>query len=425
MNEILVEAESVSKRFCKELGNSLRYGVQDIASELSLRRRDGRRKLRPGEFWALKDVSFELRRGEALGIIGPNGAGKSTLFKLISGLMKPDGGRITVRGRVGALIELGTGFSPILTGRENIYVNAAMLGLSKRQTDRIVDEIIGFAGLEEFIDTPVQNYSSGMWVRLGYAVATHLEPDVLLVDEVLAVGDLAFQRKCIRHMHKYLDSGGALVLVSHHLYTLQSICHRCLLLDRGEATFLGTALEAVGHYFETTHDAEPETVQHVPRVRPSTDNPVVIEDIAIRPLAGDEIRTDEAAEVLVRYRSIKAIDRVFWAFGIWSGDLSMCLTGNVAGLEGDGYYINKGYGELRCRVARLPLLSGGYALRAMIGDLETRAPMARFGWESHPVFFSVEGEPTETALIHLISGAVFSMDIDDGALPKEEERGRA
>lgn len=411
MNEIVVEAESVSKRFCKELRPSLRYGMQDIASELSPRRRDGNATLRPGEFWALRDVSFELRRGEALGIIGSNGAGKSTLLKLLNGLMKPDGGRITVRGRVGALIELGAGFSPILTGRENIYVNAAMLGLTKAQTDRIVDDIIGFAGLEEFIDTPVQNYSSGMWVRLGYAVATHMEPDVLLVDEVLAVGDLAFQRRCIQHMFRYLENGGSLVLVSHNMHLLQSVCARSLVLHKGRVVFAGTCVQGVNQYLETQCSPAVKAPRDLDPVELTDDRPVAIDRVDVRPLLGEGIRTGGDVGIVLRYRSAKDIDGISWGFGIWTGDQAVCITGDLAGSDHRGYRITRGYGELRCTIPRLPLTDGTYAVRAVILDLETRVPIARRGWDNAPSFFTVKSDATEVGNLHLAEGSLVEIEV--------------
>ena len=177
------------------------YGVKDMGSELFGRRNSNPDKpeLRPDEFWAVQNVSFELNRGDCLGLIGRNGAGKSTLLKMLNGLLKPDTGRIEMHGRIGALIELGTGFNPILSGRENIYINGSLLGFTKAEIDQKFDAIVDFAEIGEFIDMPVQNYSSGMKVRLGFSVAAQMEPDVLLVDEVLAVGDMNFKLKCIQH----------------------------------------------------------------------------------------------------------------------------------------------------------------------------------------------------------------------------------
>jgi lipopolysaccharide transport system ATP-binding protein len=196
-DEVLMSVQGVSKKFCRSLKRSLWYGMQDIVSELnpfeshtSEVNVERHSILRKDEFWAVNDVSFELRRGECLGLIGRNGAGKTTLLKMLNGLMKPDQGRIEIRGRVGALIALGAGFNPILTGRENIYVNGSVLGLTKREIDEKIEGIIDFADIREFIDSPVQSYSSGMQVRLGFAVATALEPDILLLDEVVIAGFL-------------------------------------------------------------------------------------------------------------------------------------------------------------------------------------------------------------------------------------------
>ena len=195
-NEVLIKVEGLSKKFCKDLKTSLWYGVKDLFTGLQGNKEE--RELRDKEFWAVKDINFELRRGECLGLIGHNGAGKSTLLKMLNGLINPDAGKITIKGRVGALIELGAGFNPILTGRENIYNNGAILGFTRKEINEKVEEIIDFAEIREFIDMPVQNYSSGMKVRLGFAVAAQMEPDVLIIDEVLAVGDLGFILKCFK-----------------------------------------------------------------------------------------------------------------------------------------------------------------------------------------------------------------------------------
>ena len=207
--------------------------MKDLGSELLGRRHGGKDELRPEEFWAVNDVSFELRRGECLGLIGRNGAGKTTLLRMLNGLIKPDKGRIEMRGRVGALIALGAGFNPILTGRENIYVNAAVLGLSKKETDEKFDEIVEFAELDEFIDAPVQSYSSGMQVRLGFAVAAiMIQPDVLLLDEVLAVGDMGFKIKCLNSVRQIMTKT-AVVFVSHSMQFVSQFCTRIVLMERG------------------------------------------------------------------------------------------------------------------------------------------------------------------------------------------------
>ena len=236
MNEVLVSVENLSKKFCKDLKTSLWYGVKDLASGLSGNRNE--RELRPKEFWAVKDISFELRRGECLGLIGHNGAGKSTLLKILNGLINPDAGKVTIKGRVGALIELGAGFNPILSGRENIYNNGAILGFTRKEIDAKVEEIIDFAEIREFIDMPVQNYSSGMKVRLGFAVAAQMEPDVLIIDEVLAVGDLGFVAKCFKQIDTILPKT-AIVFVSHSMPMVSRICTQVILMENGVSKFQG------------------------------------------------------------------------------------------------------------------------------------------------------------------------------------------
>jgi lipopolysaccharide transport system ATP-binding protein len=235
-NDILVEVEGLSKKFCKDLKTSLWYGVKDLSANVFGNKQNN--ELREKEFWAVKDINFTLRRGECLGLIGHNGAGKSTLLKILNGLINPDEGKVTIRGKVGALIELGAGFNPILSGRENIYNNGAVLGFTKAEIDGKVEEIIDFSEIREFIDMPVQNYSSGMKVRLGFAVAAQMEPDVLIIDEVLAVGDLGFVLKCFKTIDTILPNT-AIVFVSHNMPMVSRICNQMILMDHGIVEFQG------------------------------------------------------------------------------------------------------------------------------------------------------------------------------------------
>jgi lipopolysaccharide transport system ATP-binding protein len=253
--EVLVRVDGVSKKFCRSLKKSLWYGLADMAGELNPFAKGkkgqfngtGTDDLRPGEFWANKDITFELRRGECLGLIGRNGAGKTTLLKMLNGLIKPDTGAITMRGRIGALIALGTGFNPILTGRENIYVNGSILGLAKEEIDRKINDIIDFADIHDFIDSPVQSYSSGMQVRLGFAVATAMDPDVLILDEVLAVGDAAFRAKCYNRIGQ-LQKKAAVIFVSHSMQQVSQICSSILMLKKGQVAYCGGIRNGVESY---------------------------------------------------------------------------------------------------------------------------------------------------------------------------------
>lgn len=208
------------------------YGIEDISRDL-LHLPNTSDKLRKDEFWAVDDVSFEVKRGECLGIIGRNGAGKSTLLKMLNGIILPDKGKITIKGKVGALIEVGAGFHPMLTGRENIYVNGAILGMNKREIDQKFDEIVAFAELEEFIDMPVKHYSSGMYARLGFSIAARFNPNALLVDEALAVGDLAFSIRCLNRIAELRKNGTAVLFVSHNELQVRGAAQQCLLLHNG------------------------------------------------------------------------------------------------------------------------------------------------------------------------------------------------
>jgi lipopolysaccharide transport system ATP-binding protein len=252
--EVLVKVEGLSKKFCKDLKTSLWYGVKDLVSGLRGNQEDG--QLRPKEFWAVNDISFELKRGECLGLIGHNGAGKSTLLKILNGLINPDAGTVSMRGRVGALIELGAGFNPILTGRENIYNNGAVLGFTKKEIDAKLEEIIDFSEIREFIDMPVQNYSSGMKVRLGFAIAAQMEPDILIIDEVLAVGDLGFFFKCLSKIGELLPKT-AIIFVSHNMPQVARICNKVLYMVKGESFFYSSSVnQGIKQYIHSFKNAD-------------------------------------------------------------------------------------------------------------------------------------------------------------------------
>jgi len=214
-------------------------------------RATGRQGDPPQEIWALRDVSFNVKHGEVLGVIGRNGAGKSTLLKILTRITAPTAGRAVLGGRVSSLLEVGTGFHPDLTGRENIYINGAILGMKKREIDRKMDEIVAFSEIGNFVDTPVKRYSSGMYVRLAFAVASQLEPDIMLVDEVLAVGDIGFQRKCLGRMQSVAREGRTVLFVSHNMAAIQSLCSRAILLDGGRLVFDGSADGAVAAYIKS------------------------------------------------------------------------------------------------------------------------------------------------------------------------------
>jgi homopolymeric O-antigen transport system ATP-binding protein len=249
MSDIALDVQAVSKKFRRgELYDSLRDLVPAVVRRLFSHRRPA--GLGQREFWALKDVSFNVRRGEAFGIVGGNGAGKSTMLKLLTGIMRPTTGSIWVGGRLSALIEVSAGFHPDLTGRENIYLNGAIFGMTRDEIRRRFDAIVAFSGLEEFIDTPVKRYSSGMFARLGFSVAAHVDADVLLIDEVLSVGDYMFQQKCVERMNAVIASGATVVFVSHNLQAVANLCPRSMLLERGLVQAIGPTGDVIRTYLK-------------------------------------------------------------------------------------------------------------------------------------------------------------------------------
>ena len=247
MSNPIIEIQGVGKRYrigaTKEPYLSLRDEVAKWFSPAARRARAAEE-----EFWALRDVTFSVEPGEAIGIIGRNGAGKSTLLKILSQITPPTEGKITMRGRVGSLLEVGTGFHPELTGRENIYMNGAILGMSRREIARKFDEIVAFAEMEKFLDTPVKRYSSGMYVRLAFAVAAHLEPEILVIDEVLAVGDAEFQKKCLGKMDEVAKQGRTVLFVSHNMQAIRLLCSRCVLLQYGNVVASGEPVDVTSSY---------------------------------------------------------------------------------------------------------------------------------------------------------------------------------
>jgi lipopolysaccharide transport system ATP-binding protein len=228
---------NISKKFSYHLKSQMFYGFGDIIKNILNIPLVG--SLRKDEFFAVNDVSFDVKKGEAIGLIGLNGSGKSTILKMINGIFMPDSGEIRIHGRVGALIEVGAGFHPYLTGKENIYLNGAILGMKKKEIDEVFDEIVEFAEVREFLDTPVKNYSSGMYVRLGFSIASHVKADILLIDEILAVGDYEFQQKCFDKINQLKKSGVTIVLVNHNDENVKKVCDRCILLHKGKIENVG------------------------------------------------------------------------------------------------------------------------------------------------------------------------------------------
>ena len=258
-----IRADGVWKKFRRgEVHDSLRDLIPAVVRRMT-GQATKRNELGEGDFWSLRDVSFEVEAGQALGIIGPNGAGKSTMLRIMTGIMRPDRGSVEVRGRLRGLIEVAAGFHPDLTGRENVFLNGAILGMSTGEVAGKLDEIVEFSGIEAFLDTPVKRYSSGMMARLGFSVAAHMDPEVLLVDEILSVGDLAFQKKCYSYMHGLAEQGVAVVFVSHNMTAIARLCPRTMVLHKGAMQFIGSTDEAQQVYYDLA-DAQMAALENKP-----------------------------------------------------------------------------------------------------------------------------------------------------------------
>ncbi len=247
MSDTVIKVKCLYKKFCTSLKRSMIYGTYDAMRDMTGLPYDSK-NLRKNEFWALQDINFELKHGETLGLIGQNGCGKTTLLRLLNGIFPPDRGEITINGRIGALIAVGAGFHPYMTGRENIYLNGSILGMSKSEIKRKFNDIIDFAEIGEFLDAPVSTYSSGMNVRLGFSIAIHCEPDILLIDEILAVGDIYFQKKCFEKIDSLLRKNTAVIFVSHSISNHERLCKNGILLDKGVQIYSGKIREVIKNY---------------------------------------------------------------------------------------------------------------------------------------------------------------------------------
>ena len=388
----VLKADEVSKKFTAGMRGALYHAAADIGHEITWWRNHSP-ATRPGEFWALKDVSLRLDRGRALGVIGANGAGKSTLLKLLSGLLKPDTGRVVMRGRLRAMIELGAAFTPSLSGRENVFAQASLYGYTRRELASKLDAIFDFAGLENSINAPVQQYSDGMRARLGFAVAVHLDPDILLVDEVLAVGDIAFQNKCLRFIRKYLEGGGSLVFVGHGTHQVQSICDYGLVLEKGETKFSGGIVDALDYYLQSQEvsrsdgrNLRPEQIRNdVSTVG------LQIDRVLIEPIGSETIKVGGTIRLSVRYTTAEAVRNLGLGFSIYSADSGICVGG---GAPYSAVTLQAGTHWLRCLIPDLPILAGEYFLRIHIFDRDLNYPVATSGWEDSPHRLIVESAPS-------------------------------
>ena len=351
MTETLLKVENIAKKYCKTIKRSMIYGLSDIGRNLmGLSSHPDR--LRKNEFWALDDISFKLKRGETLGVIGANGSGKTTLLKLLSGIFWPDKGRIAITGRVGALIEVGAGFHPLLTGRENIYLNGSILGMSRTEINQKLEEIINFADIGDFLDTPVNKYSSGMFVKLGFAIAVHADPDILLIDEVLAVGDIAFRRKCFNKIDE-LKNRAAIIIISHDMFQISRVCDSLMYLDKGSMVYKGKLDDGISLYYDRSFKKK------YIKKKKNIDGP-------IRVMNADYKLGENLIEIEIHIEKEKSHNAIPYIISINFHNFTDTLCANANSLNENRIFNKETL--IKCTIPHLNLNHGKYSLSILISD---------------------------------------------------------
>lgn len=388
MSDAAITIEKLGKRYTidhqRANRDGLRHAIEGaVRAPLAWLRSSRGKKLRQVDFWALKDVSLQIKQGEVVGIIGRNGAGKSTLFKILSRITVPTEGRVRINGRTASLLEVGTGFHQELTGRENIFLNGAILGMTRAEIVRKFDEIVDFSGVEEFLDTPVKRYSSGMYVRLAFAVAAHLDPEILIVDEVLAVGDSAFQKKCLGKMRSFAQSGRTVLFVSHNMEAIRTLCQRCVWIKDGRLHKDGKADEIVEDYFNSTSN-------ELSFANVNRDYGLIIQKVVLKNDRGQEscqFRPGDDLVVEISYDAQKRIEKPFIALGVL-GINGSCFASNML-LDGHRPDFLEGAGQITCTFRCIPLLPENYTVKMMIRAENVRDFIVTYQEVAH---FSVIGD---------------------------------
>lgn len=400
MPEPIIRFETVSKRYRLRRSRSFRemfFGLWGQAAH----RAGG-----PGQFWALQDASFQIGRGETVGLIGANGAGKSTTLKLISGVSQPTAGRVQTRGRIGALLELGAGFHPELSGRDNIFLNGALLGMSRREMQRKLEAIVAFSEIEQFIDAPVKHYSSGMFARLAFSVNIHVEPDILLVDEVLAVGDAAFQRKCLQRIESLRDQGVTVFFVSHVMDTVRALCARAIWLERGQVIEDGPADHVVTHYLERASGPASDKLVALGGPRPESrwgTGRMEIVRVRFLDARGDEqlaFRTNGPLIACIDFIAHEPLEAPVFGLGFYRAD-GVHVSGPNTGFAGFEVGRVSGPGTIRYVVPALPLLEGVYQVSVAVVN---RTDTETFDYHDRAYSFRVvNGQGRETENYGLVT----------------------
>jgi lipopolysaccharide transport system ATP-binding protein len=389
MSDTVIRVENLSKKYIIRHQQAQQYtalrdviadGVKSIGRRLSGAKQDFSMGSTQEEFWALKDVSFEVKQGEIIGIIGRNGAGKSTLLKILSRIADPTTGQIIINGRIASLLEVGTGFHAELTGKENIYLNGAILGMNKAEIKRKFDEIVAFAEVEKFLDTPVKHYSSGMYVRLAFSVAAHLEPDILLIDEVLAVGDIGFQNKSLSRIRDMTRQGITTLLVSHNMHLVEIIAKQCIYFNNGKTEYYSNISQGINRYLENVQNQTSE-VQNTEISESSESEQNKFKIISLQVSSNtetNEIESEEDLLIKLHYKLVSSNSKIQFKVSIWSEN-GLLVTSGDSRLDNIINFNPKIKGEITCKFPKITLISGKYYVRAYILS-EIDWPLASFGW---------------------------------------------
>lgn len=374
MSDTVINVENLSKRYIighqRDSRDGLRHRLEDAFRNPIKWMLNRKRQIQAAreEFWALKNVSFEIKQGDAVGIIGRNGAGKSTLLKILSRITEPTAGRIRIKGRVASLLEVGTGFHQELTGRENIFLNGAILGMSRAEIKRKFDEIVAFSEVEKFLDTPVKRYSSGMYVRLAFAVAAHLDPEILVIDEVLAVGDSNFQSKCLGKMEDVSKSGRTTLFVSHNMASVQRLCNRCVQLKNGQVARIGDTAQCIASYLNGSSNADSRDLLRI--ADRSGNGSLRFTSFHIENIGGDRVESVQSGDdffMVLSYQGNgeRPVRRVDVGFSLHTPDTTM-LAVLYSSYTGNVFETVPAVGQFRCLVRKLPLKEGRYLIGARI-----------------------------------------------------------
>ena len=382
-DDYAIRAEGLGKRYKRLIKSQQHDSLRDVigasVKDMFASKAEREKRIARDSFWALSEANFEIKRGENVGIIGLNGAGKSTLLKILSRITTPTTGTVNIKGRLGALLEVGTGFHHELTGRENVFLYGSILGMTRKEVEEKYDAIVEFSEIPEFMDTPVKRYSSGMYVRLAFAVAAHLDPDILLLDEVLAVGDFAFQRKCMTFARRLEQKGATILFVSHNMHSIKTMCQRVIYLKKGQIVFDGPTSEGLKRYEEDSRLAD------APWFKDAADAPIKFTEVKLLNERGEETGVFDYGErmiVRMRYQTNRRLEKPDFRVGFDRNDDIACTTYSTLSDKIDIPFVD-GEGEIELKTPPIKLVSDVYTANIVVRDAHASMVAAQIGGHFH------------------------------------------